>query len=133
AFPYEDHVPSRLGTTVYGYSLRRATYIVTSRALSLLRAVNGVPETNKVVSIFALNTIDVPTVTWATHRVGGVCSPINASYTSTEGAGLLKKANAKAIFTVQPLLEIAAKAAEIAGIRPRNERRRTITGKLSCA
>lgn len=64
--------------------------------------------------------VDVPTIHWAIHRLNGIVAPISATYTAGELEGLLKRANAKVLFTVMPLLETAKKAAKCCGISFRN-------------
>ena len=56
------------------------------------------------------------TVTWALHRLNGVSSPSNATYSVAELTYQLQDAEATALFTVVPLLPTALKAAEAAGI-----------------
>ncbi|KAF4453781.1 hypothetical protein F53441_3607 [Fusarium austroafricanum] len=74
--------------------------------------VNEGSEMDKVVTIFALNTIDIPTVTWAVHRLNGVCALVNSTFTSWELAQQLQKTRAKIIFTVMPLLRVSKEAAK---------------------
>lgn len=78
--------------------------------------VNEGTEYDKVCNIFALNTIDVMTVTWAIHRLNGISTPANAAYSADELRYQLENAGARAIFTVFPLLETAMSAAKKAGI-----------------
>ncbi|RMZ83577.1 hypothetical protein DV738_g1124, partial [Chaetothyriales sp. CBS 135597] len=78
--------------------------------------VNQGRETDKVAGIFALNTIDIMTLNWALHRINAVSSPANAAYEPDELAHQLKDSGAKVLFTVQPLLATALKAAQKANI-----------------
>lgn len=55
-------------------------------------------------------------VNWAIHRINGISSPANAAYNADELAYQLTNSDAKAVFTVQPLLETTVKAAAKAGI-----------------
>jgi len=59
------------------------------------------------------------TLNWALHRLNGVSSPANASYSADELQHQLTNSGAKVLFTVQPLLPIALEAAQKAGL-PRN-------------
>ena len=56
------------------------------------------------------------TLNWAIHRLNGISSPASAVYTAEELAHQLRDSGAKCLFTVQPLLETAAAAAQKAGI-----------------
>ncbi|KEF56704.1 uncharacterized protein A1O9_06893 [Exophiala aquamarina CBS 119918] len=79
--------------------------------------VNKGSEFSKVAGIFALNTIDVPAVNGAILRLNGVSTPANAAYNATELAHQLKTSKAQALFTVNPLLDVALAAAKAAGVR----------------
>lgn len=59
------------------------------------------------------------TLNWAIHRVNGIPSPANASYTAFELEHQLKNSGSKALFTCLPLLSVSLEAASKAGI-PRN-------------
>lgn len=78
--------------------------------------VNSGSEFDKVIGIFALNTIDVMTLSWAVHRLNGISSPANAAYSPQELQHQLENSEAKALFTVLPLLKVALAGAEKAGI-----------------
>ncbi|RMZ78497.1 hypothetical protein DV737_g3858, partial [Chaetothyriales sp. CBS 132003] len=78
--------------------------------------VNQGSEMDKVAGIFALNTIDIMTLTWALHRINAVSSPANAAYEPDELAHQLRDSGARVLFTVQPLLATALQAAQKAGI-----------------
>lgn len=56
------------------------------------------------------------TLAYATHRLSGIASPANASYSAAELAFQLKSSGSKALFTCVPLLQIALEAAKTAGI-----------------
>lgn len=99
---------------------QRVEYLGRSLAKELQWEVNQGTELSKVAAVFALNTIDVPTVNWAIQRLNGVSSPVNAVYNATELAHQLSSAGAKALFTVLPLVEVALKGAKQAGI-PRSK------------
>ncbi|RMZ91015.1 hypothetical protein DV736_g1733, partial [Chaetothyriales sp. CBS 134916] len=78
--------------------------------------VNQGSEMDKVAGVFALNTIDIMTLSWALHRINAVSSPANAAYEPDELAHQLRDSGAKVLFTVQPLLATALKAAQKANI-----------------
>lgn len=63
--------------------------------------------------------IDTLTLAWATHRLAGISSPANASYTAQELEHQLKSSGSKVLFTCLPLLSVALKAASNSGI-PKN-------------
>ncbi|KAL0940147.1 AMP-binding enzyme [Colletotrichum truncatum] len=91
-------------------------FIARSLAHELGWHVNRGSEFDKVVGIFALNTIDIMGLSWAIHRVNGISSPANAMYSVEELTHQLLTSQCKALFTVQQLLPTALKAAEAAGI-----------------
>lgn len=68
------------------------------------------------MGLFTPNNIDVPVVNFAVHWAGGVASPANPTYTPEELAQQLKDSGAKALITQKPFLEIARKAAALAGL-----------------
>jgi len=57
-------------------------------------------EFDKVIGIFSLNTIDLMTLAYATHRLNGIASPANAAYSAAELEFQLKNCGATALFTV---------------------------------
>ena len=60
--------------------------------------------------------IDFLTLSWAVHRLGGLCTPANPTYTAAELAHQLKDSAAQALFTCTALLDVAVKAAKQVGI-----------------
>ncbi|EXJ79692.1 hypothetical protein A1O3_07973 [Capronia epimyces CBS 606.96] len=82
--------------------------------------VNGGSEFDKVAGIFALNTIDIMTLSWALHRLNGVSSPANAAYNADELRHQLTNSGAKVLFTVMPLLQTALAAAAKSNIPKKN-------------
>lgn len=56
------------------------------------------------------------TLSWAIHRLNGVSSPANASYSADELQQQLTNSGSKALFTVMPLLPVALEAASKAKI-----------------
>ncbi|KAG7108031.1 Acyl-CoA ligase easD like protein [Verticillium longisporum] len=73
-------------------------------------------EWDKVVALFSLNTIDYVPLTHAVHRLGGAVTPASAAYSAPELEHQLRSSGAQALFTCEPLLETALKAAKAAGI-----------------
>ncbi|KAF9874367.1 AMP-binding enzyme [Colletotrichum karsti] len=102
----------------------RVELLARSLAHELQWRVNEGNEFDKVVGIFALNTvltdhfwkIDVMGLSWAIHRINGISSPANAMYNVEELTHQLLTSRCKALFTVHQLLPVAFKAAEAAGI-----------------
>ncbi|KAK5468099.1 hypothetical protein LTS15_001073 [Exophiala xenobiotica] len=78
--------------------------------------VNEGTEYDKVVGVFALNTIDIMSLSWAIHRINGVSSPANAAYSADELRHQLTNSGSKVLFTVMPLLKTALEAAAKANI-----------------
>ncbi|GAM38805.1 hypothetical protein TCE0_033f09841 [Talaromyces pinophilus] len=78
--------------------------------------VNEGTEYDKVISVFAFNTIDIMTVNWAVHRNNGISSPVNSVYNADELVYQLTNSGSKGIFTVLPLLQTALTAARKVGI-----------------
>jgi acyl-CoA synthetase (AMP-forming)/AMP-acid ligase II len=56
------------------------------------------------------------TLNWAIHRVNGISSPVNAASSVEELRHQLVFSGCKTLFTVEALLPIALKAAELAGL-----------------
>ncbi|KAJ5562418.1 phenylacetyl-CoA ligase pclA-Penicillium chrysogenum [Penicillium sp. DV-2018c] len=83
-------------------------------------APNQGSEWDKTLAVFTLNTIDSPPLFWAVHRLGGVVSPANASYSADELRHQLLDSKAKALVTCLPLLSISLEAAAKAGL-PKNK------------
>ncbi|KAF4775513.1 AMP-binding enzyme [Colletotrichum scovillei] len=94
----------------------RVEALARSLALEFGWSVNQGSEFDKVVGIFALNTVDVMGLSWAVHRLNGISSPANAMYNAEELTHQLVTSKCKALFTVQSLLPVALKAAKAAGI-----------------
>ncbi|EXJ80515.1 hypothetical protein A1O1_08661 [Capronia coronata CBS 617.96] len=82
--------------------------------------VNEGTEYDKVAGVFALNTIDIMTLSWAIHRLNGVSSPANAAYNADELRHQLTNSGAKVLFTVMPLLQTALDAAVKSNIPRKN-------------
>ncbi|KAH7185015.1 uncharacterized protein B0J16DRAFT_340773 [Fusarium flagelliforme] len=71
---------------------------------------------DRVVAIYALNTIDYIPVTHAIHRVDGIVTPASSAHSPSELEHQLRSSGAKALFTCAPLLDTALKAAKAVGI-----------------
>ncbi|KAF4334051.1 4-coumarate ligase-like 7 [Fusarium beomiforme] len=71
---------------------------------------------DRVVAIYALNTIDYIPATHAVHRVDGIVTPASSAHSASELEHQLRSSGAKALFTCAPLLSTALKAASAVGI-----------------
>ncbi|GAM38660.1 hypothetical protein TCE0_033r09562 [Talaromyces pinophilus] len=69
-----------------------------------------------VLTIFSMNAIDIPPIVWGTVAIGGVVSPLNPNFSSTELVHYLKTSQAKAIVTQKSQYAKVAQAAEGAGL-----------------
>ncbi|OLN96555.1 4-coumarate-CoA ligase-like protein 1 [Colletotrichum chlorophyti] len=89
-----------------------------ARAISkrLEFAPNEGTEWDKVVALYALNTIDYIPFTHAVHRLSGIVTPASAAYSAPELEHQLRSSGAKALFTSIPLLDNALKAAKAVNI-----------------
>ncbi|KAJ4253392.1 hypothetical protein NW762_010548 [Fusarium torreyae] len=73
-------------------------------------------EWDRVIAIYALNSIDYIPVTHAIHRVAGIVTPASSAHSASELEHQLRSSSAKALFTCAPLLSTALKAARAVGI-----------------
>ncbi|KAK4137083.1 acetyl-CoA synthetase-like protein [Trichocladium antarcticum] len=71
---------------------------------------------DKVVGVFAFNTIDYLGVLHAIHRVDGIATPANVAYSASELEHQLRSSGARALFTCEPVLGTALTAAKAVGI-----------------
>ncbi|KXG50052.1 uncharacterized protein PGRI_060190 [Penicillium griseofulvum] len=112
--------PYTCGLTGKTYSSQEVASRVDSLARSLSKEFDWAPnegtEWDKALAVFALNTIDSLPLFWAVHRLGGVLSPANASYSAAELTHQLLDSKAKALVTCAPLLSISLEAAAKAGL-----------------
>mgnify|MGYP003629474259 CR=1 FL=1 len=69
-----------------------------------------------VVALFSPNTIWYPVAMLSVNRVGGIISGASPAYNVEEMTYALKTAKAKFLMTVPGSMDVAAKAAEAAGI-----------------
>ncbi|KAI0717916.1 amp dependent CoA ligase [Cerioporus squamosus] len=72
---------------------------------------------NDVVCVFGPNHVDYPIVIWGTHRVGGIVTGANPSYTADELVYQIQTAKATLLFVHPDSLPIGLEAARKAGIR----------------
>ncbi|KAJ3548337.1 hypothetical protein NM208_g1056 [Fusarium decemcellulare] len=77
-------------------------------------------EWDKVVGLFAENSIDYMTVVWAIHRLGGIVTPANITYSASELTYQLKSSKSRCLFTSAQWIETAEVAAEAVGITKDN-------------
>ncbi|KAL4884488.1 hypothetical protein BJY04DRAFT_225678 [Aspergillus karnatakaensis] len=64
---------------------------------------DGVPE-DKVVGIYSFNAMDFVPLSWAIHRIGGICLVLHPTSSAAEIESLMKQARCKALFTCRDLL-----------------------------
>lgn len=95
---------------------QRVDYLSRALAKELGISANSGTEWDKVLGIFALNTVDNLTAVFAVHKLGGIVTPANAAYSQSEVEYQMKSAGAKALFTCLPLLDTALAAAKAVGI-----------------
>ncbi|KAJ5775474.1 uncharacterized protein N7511_000485 [Penicillium nucicola] len=115
--------PYTCGLTGKSYSSHEVVDRVDHLARGLSKEFGWAPnegsEWDKTLAVFTLNTIDSVPLFWAVHRLGGVLSPANASYSAAELTHQILDSKAKALVTCVPLLAISLEAAAKAGL-PRN-------------
>ncbi|KAF1964615.1 phenylacetyl-CoA ligase-like protein [Bimuria novae-zelandiae CBS 107.79] len=115
-----SHNPFTCGLTGKTYTSldvkERVDWLARGLAKELGFQPNKGSEWDKVIAVYAVNTIDTLPLAWATHRLGGIQSPANAAYSAAELEYQLKNSGAKALFTCVPLLEVAREAATKSGI-----------------
>lgn len=89
---------------------------VKSTALAFGEGLRDIWEWQKgdILTIYALNDIDIPPVVYGALHAGGVVSPANPAYSAEELAFMLSDSGAKSIVTQKALLPVALKAAKIA-------------------
>ncbi|KAG7291737.1 hypothetical protein NEMBOFW57_001757 [Staphylotrichum longicolle] len=112
--------PFTCGLTGKTYSVTEAHKRTDLIAKALAKIMNWEPNADspwdKVVGVFALNTIDYLSVLHAVHRLSGIATPANVAYSASELEHQLRSSGAKALFTCVPVLETALKAAKAVGI-----------------
>ncbi|KAF2215735.1 hypothetical protein CERZMDRAFT_35046 [Cercospora zeae-maydis SCOH1-5] len=95
----------------------RVDWLARGLAKELSWQPNEGSEWDKVVVIFAENSLDFLPVSWAVHDLGGVVSPANAAYKSKELNHHLQSSGACVVFTTISLLTTAAAALNGSGVR----------------
>ncbi|KAJ5177082.1 Acyl-CoA ligase inpC [Penicillium canariense] len=112
--------PYTCGLTGQTYSSREVVARVDHIARGLAKEFGWAPnqgtEFDKTLAVFSVNTIDSLPFFWGVHRLGGVVSPANASYSAAELKHQILDSGAKALFTCVPLLSIALEGAAQAGL-----------------
>ncbi|KAJ5182630.1 Acyl-CoA ligase inpC [Penicillium capsulatum] len=112
--------PYTCGITGKSYTSRQVVDRVDHIARGLAKEFSWSPnlgsEWDKTLAVFSVNTIESLPFFWAVHRLGGVVSPANASYSAPELKHQILDSKAKALFTCVPLLPIALEAASLAGL-----------------
>ncbi|GAM84984.1 hypothetical protein ANO11243_029870 [Dothideomycetidae sp. 11243] len=73
---------------------------------------------DKVVAIYSYNTVDFIILSWAVHRLGGLCLLLHSTSSAGEIAAHLKRVQCAAIFTNEPLLATTRKARELLNGEP---------------
>ncbi|EMD85583.1 hypothetical protein COCC4DRAFT_151733 [Bipolaris maydis ATCC 48331] len=120
----QSHPPLVCGISGREYSVPEVSKRTISIAKSLLKSleweVNSGTQWEKVVGVFAFNSIDTLPVAWAVQRLNGIVTPVNAISTAEELTSQLRSSGAKALFTCASLLSTALKAADIVGIPRRH-------------
>ncbi|KAF3769795.1 4-coumarate-CoA ligase 2 [Cryphonectria parasitica EP155] len=124
-FETEQYIPFSTGSrgvlgtyqnAVTSESLDLAQVREQAVALSTALARDYGLQPGQTVSIFSTNTIWYAVALWATIRVGGRVNGASPAYNAEEMAHALKTANTKILFTLPSSLEVAAAAAQEAGI-----------------
>ncbi|EED18837.1 AMP dependent ligase, putative [Talaromyces stipitatus ATCC 10500] len=95
---------------------QRVDFLARGLAKELNWAPNKGSEWDKVITIFAHNTLDSVPLSWAVHNLSGISSPANSAYNVSELKHQIKSSGSKTIFTCLSLLETAIKAATTSGI-----------------
>ncbi|KAL7967293.1 hypothetical protein HDV63DRAFT_150062 [Trichoderma sp. SZMC 28014] len=73
-------------------------------------------EWERVVAVYAGNSIDYIPLTHAIHRLSGIVTPASGAYSTQELEHQLRTSGSKAVFTCASLLDNALKAADAVGI-----------------
>lgn len=117
--PERPKVPESVPWFVEDRTGRATTYPeVRKRTADLANALYtkfGIHE-NDVVCIFSPNDVDYLPAVWAIHKLGGVVTPANPSYSVDELVYQLQTAKATSILAHSDYLPVALEAARAAGI-----------------
>jgi acyl-CoA synthetase (AMP-forming)/AMP-acid ligase II len=99
------------GQTIGFEELRARTYGL-ANALSIKWNIRD----NDAICIYSPNHTDYPVAVWAIHRLGGIVTPANPSYTTEELVYQLSTTKSCLVFAHPSSLDTALSAARIAGI-----------------
>ncbi|EUC40743.1 hypothetical protein COCMIDRAFT_107983 [Bipolaris oryzae ATCC 44560] len=120
----QSHSPFVCGISGREYSVHEVSERTTLIAKGLLKSleweIDSRKQWEKVVGVFAFNSIDTLPVAWAVQRLNGIVTPVNAMSTAEELTSQLRSAGAKALFTCASLLPTAIRAADVVGIPRRH-------------
>ncbi|KAE9363798.1 4-coumarate-CoA ligase 2 [Stipitochalara longipes BDJ] len=119
ASPLTQHPPSKIAGYTNAHTNTRISYhdvkTHTTHLSTALVKHHGLRK-GDVVALFSPNTPWYPVAMLAVNRVAGIVSGASPAYNVEEMVYALKTANAKFLFTVPGSMDVAAKAAEKAGI-----------------
>ncbi|PMD47685.1 acetyl-CoA synthetase-like protein [Hyaloscypha variabilis F] len=119
ASPLTKHAPSKIAGYTNAHTNTRISYHdVKTHTTHLSTALVKHHDLRKgdVVALFSPNTPWYPVAMLAVNRVAGIVSGASPAYNVEEMVYALKTASAKFLFTVPGSMEVAARAAEEAGI-----------------
>lgn len=121
--PLSKHPPSALAGYTDAFTQARISYadvkIHTTHLSTALVKKYGLKK-GDTVALFSPNTIWYPVAMLGVSRVGGIVSGASPAYNVEEMTYALKTAKAKFLMTVPGSMDVAAKAAEAAGIPKSN-------------
>ncbi|KAK5988825.1 Fatty-acyl-AMP ligase ecdI [Cladobotryum mycophilum] len=117
AVPNGKLVCASSGTTLSLQAIRERVDLLSR---SLCHQLNWQPDKGKswekVIGVFSMNAIDFLTLSWAIHRIGGICLLLHATSPASEIEAHLKRSNCVTIFTNYALLPTCLEATGSAGI-----------------
>ncbi|PYI00763.1 4-coumarate-CoA ligase, variant [Aspergillus sclerotiicarbonarius CBS 121057] len=117
---YSSPAPFICNVTGKSYTSTDVIERVDALARALSHELNWEPNTgaaeDKVLGIFSVNTINTLPLSWAVHRLSGIVSPANATFSVGELTYQLRDSKATALFTCLSLLDTALEAADQVGI-----------------
>ncbi|KAF8922125.1 amp dependent CoA ligase [Mucidula mucida] len=99
-----------------GRKLHRSEVLSRVHGLANALSIKWKISENDVVCIFSPNHVDYPVSIWAVHRLGGIITPANPSYTHDELRHQLETAKAGMIIVHPSFFATALKAARSIGI-----------------
>ncbi|KAB5529064.1 phenylacetyl-ligase [Coniochaeta sp. 2T2.1] len=117
--PSQSRNPFTCGLTGKTYSVSELFQRSEHLARAISKRLNWQPYEgtcwDKVVGIFALNSIDYITAAYGVHRLSGIVTTANAVYSAAELEHHLRSSGTQVLITCVPLLETALQAAKAAG------------------